>query len=352
MKCWSSRSVRRQLVAGRSALGRLLQERAGNIGIVFALLSVPMVGAVGLAVDYQQLASARQFLQSQVDAAALGGAGAGPEGDAARWLERAERATVAHFSGSGWPSTMVVSGAWISGDRFAAEASAAVDLAFARILPGIPDAVEVRVRAVAELALPHLVYEEPELAQLDPEAGDYNRISAYCFDPAAAGTFGEDGRSQFTVIADNAGTSYDFTMPRCEAGEVLSYRLLNVRHARTQPHLWDDNLHERYVYHTDTVILNGLEEYDLDGWNILETVLCPTLDDCRPVSEGGIIPEGKNRVPQRAREACEPGMFMYYGWEDRPPGRGWTDRDYDDIRLIVACPVIEYEGEKRLRLVG
>jgi Flp pilus assembly protein TadG len=349
MTSLSSRGIRRRSLA---ILGRFCRERAGNIGIVFALLSVPMVGAVGLAVDYQQLASARQFLQSQVDAAALGGAGAGPEGDATRWLERAERATRAQFAKSGWPATMAVSGAWISDDRFAAEARAAVDLAFARILPGIPDAVEVRVRAVAELALPRLVYAEPELAQLDPEAGDYNRISAYCFDPVRARTPGEDGRSRFTVIADNAGTSCDFTMPRCEPGEVMSYRLLNVRDARTRPQLWDDPLHERYVYHTDTVILNGVERHDLGGWNILETVLCPTLDDCRPRSAGGIIPEGKNRVPQRAREACAPGKYMYYGWEDRPPGRGWTDRDYDDIRLIVACPVIEYEGEKRLRLVG
>ncbi len=352
MSCLSNRGGRPLRVASRSIVGRFWRERAGNIGFVFALLSVPMVGAVGLAVDYQQLASARQFLQSQVDAAALGGAGAGPEGDAARWLERAERATRAHFAQSGWPSTMVVSGTWISDDQFATEASAAVDLAFVRVLPGVPDTVEVRVRAVAELALPRLVYEEPELAQLDPEAGDYNRISAYCFDRVAARTPGEDGRSQFTVIADNAGTSYDFTMPRCAAGEVLSYRLLNVRDARTRPRLWDDNLQEHYVYHTDTVILNGVERHDLGGWNILETVLCPTLDDCRPTSEGGIIPEGRNRVPERAREACEPGKFMYYGWEDRPPGRGWTDRDYDDIRLIVGCPVMEYEGEKRLRLVG
>jgi Flp pilus assembly protein TadG len=352
MSCLANRGVRRFRAAARSSVGRFLRERAGNIGVVFALLSVPMVGAVGLAVDYQQLASARQFLKSQVDAAALGGAGAGPDGDAARWLERAERATRAHFAQSGWPATMEVSGGWISDDRSVAEARATVDLAFVRILPGIPDAVEVSVRAVAELALPRLVYEEPELAQLDPEAGDYNRLSAYCFDPAAAGAIGEDGRSQFTVIADNAGPSYDFSMPRCEAGEVLSYRLLNVRDARTRPHFWDDPLRERYVYHSDTTISGGLEHYDLDGWSILETVLCPTLDDCRPISEGGIIPEGKNRVPVRADEACTPGKFMCYGWEDRPPGRGWTDRDCDDIRLIVGCPVFEYEGEKRLRLVG
>ncbi len=349
---WHARTGAGPRPSETSLWTRLVDDRSGNIGIVFALLSVPMMGAVGLAVDYQQLASARQFLQSQADAAALGGAGVGPDGDASRWLERADRAARAHFAPSDWASTIAFSGDWISEDRFAVAARAEIDLTFVRILPGIPDAVEVGVQAVAQLNLPTLIYQEPELAQLDPEAADYNRIAAYCFDRVRARTPGDDGRSQFTVIADNAGTSYDFTVPRCEAGEVLSYRLLNVRMARTQPHLWDDNLQERYVYYTDTVILNGVERHDLGGWNMLETVLCPTLDDCRPASAGGIIPEGKNRVPERAREACAPGKFMYYGWEDRPPGRGWTDRDYDDIRLIVGCPAIEYDGNKRLRLVG
>lgn len=338
--------------ANGSIWNRLILDRRGNIAMVFALLSVPMVGVVGLGIDYQQLASARQFLQSQVDAAALGGAGVGPDGDASRWLERADRAVKARFAQSDWASTVEVAGEWITNDRYAVEARARVDLTFVRILPGIPDAVDVGARAVAALALPTLVYQEPELAQLDPEAGDYNRISAYCFDPLKARTPGDDGRSQFTVIADNAGTVYDFTMPRCAPGEVLSYRLLNVRMARTQPHLWDDPLREHYIYYTDTVIVDGVERFDLGGWNILETVLCPTLEACRPKSHDGIIPEGKNRVPERTREACAPGKYMYYGWEDRPPGRGWTDRDYDDIRLVVACPVIEYEGNKRLRLVG
>jgi len=347
----ANRGVDRRPPEG-SIWARLLDDRRGNIGIMFALLSVPMVGVVGLAVDYQQIASARQFLQSQVDAAALGGAGAGVEGDPSRWLQRADQAIRARFAGSDGTSAIEVAGDWLGSERFAVEARTRVDLTFVKILPGVPDSVEVGVRAVAEVMLPTLVYQEPELAQLDPEAGDYNRISAYCFDREKARQPGEDGRSQFTVIADNAGTSYGFTMPRCQPGEVLSYRLLNVRNARTQPHRWDDRLQEHYVYYTDTVIQDGLEQYDLGGWEILETVLCPTLLDCRPQSQGGIIPEGRNRVPQRARESCAPGKYMYYGWEDRPPGRGWTDRDYDDIRLIVACPVVEYEGNKRLRLVG
>jgi Flp pilus assembly protein TadG len=330
---------------------RLLGDEGGAVALVFALLLVPMLGAVGLAVDYQRVSSARQFLQSQVDAAALGGAGAGMEGDTARWLERARGATALKFPDSSLADTMTVEGAWESASRFVAEASASIDLTFLRLVPGIPDTVEIAVRAVAELALPTLVYEEPLLAQLDPEAGDYNRLAAYCFDPRAAEEGRGDGRSQMTVIADNGGTTYAFTMPRCAAGEVMSYRLLNVRDARTQPRRWDDPLRERYTYFTDTVLEDDVETYDLD-WEILETVLCDTIEDCVPRGEGGVIPEGKNRVPERATGVCTPGKFMYYGWEDRPPGRGWTDRDYDDIRVIIACPVTELLGEKRIRLVS
>jgi hypothetical protein len=154
-----------------------------------------------------------------------------------------------------------------------------------------------------------------------------------------------------TVIADNGGTSYDFTMPRCAAGEVLSYHLLNVRGARTQPRLWDDPLRENYEYYTDTQLVEGVEQYDLD-WEILETVLCDSLEDCVPQREGGVIPTGRNRVAQQNTQRCEPGKYMYYGWEDRPPGRGWTDRDFDDIRVIVGCPVMEFEGDKRIRLIS
>jgi len=327
----------------------LSSDRRGAVALVFALLAVPLTGTVGLAVDYQRISAAHQFMQTQVDAAAIGSAGAGPDSVSTRWLDRVERATSAHFEGSTWPASIVVNGAWSAPNEYVATAQATIDLTLLRIVPGIPDTVDINVRAVAQLALPTLVYEEPEVAQLDPEAGDYNRISAYCFDPAAGG--GENGRSQMTVIADNGGTSYEFTMPRCAPGEVLSYHLKNVRGARTQPDLWDDPLRENYEYFTDTQLVEGLEQYDLD-WEILETSLCDTLEDCVPQGDGGVIPTGRNRVPQQATQRCEPGKYMYYGWEDRPPGRGWTDRDYDDIRVIIGCPVLEFEGDKRIRLVS
>lgn len=340
----------RQLEA-RLRAAALLADRKGAMAVAMAFMAVPLIGAVGVAIDYQRLITVRQFLQSELDAAAVGSAGAGREDESGRWLERMRRLAGARFGADGWPATLELAGSWRSDELYFAEATAAVDLTFLRLLPGLPDAVEVAVASLARVQLPVLVYEEPELAELDPEAGDYNRLTAYCFDRAAARTPGESGRSQFTVIADNAGTAYEFSMPRCGPGEVMSYQLLNVRGARTQPALWDDPLRERYVYHTDTVILNDVEDHDLGGWNMLETVLCDSLEQCRPRSEGGIIPEGKERVPERAREACEPGKYMYYGWEDRPPGRGWTDRDYDDIRLVIGCPTERLDGEKRVSLI-
>ena len=41
---------------------------------------------------------------------------------------------------------------------------------------------------------------------------------------------------------------------------------------------------------------------------------------------------------------------MYFGWEDRPPGFGSSDRDYDDIRLIVSCPEIIQIADKQVRI--
>jgi len=64
-----------------------------------------------------------------------------------------------------------------------------------------------------------------------------------------------------------------------------------------------------------------------------------------------VIPEGKNREPQKAKQSCQPGKFMYYGWEDRPPGLGWTDQDYNDIRIIIECPESVATGEFVVRLI-
>lgn len=82
---------------------------------------------------------------------------------------------------------------------------------------------------------------------------------------------------------------------------------------------------------------------------MMETVLCSSFETCVAKNKGGVIPFGKNRVPVKTTESCAPGKFMYYAWEDRPPASG--DRDYDDIRVIVECPVTIITGEDSVRLV-
>jgi hypothetical protein len=111
------------------------------------------------------------------------------------------------------------------------------------------------------------------------------------------------------------------------------------------------------------VLSNGTEIIDLQGFNILETVLCDSLSRCSPGSLGSSIPTGRNRAATRQREAqpCQPGKFMYFGFEDRPPGQAgradnwlwpaWTDSDFDDIRIVMKCPNSGRLGDAIVRLV-
>src|SRR3954469_8525364 len=52
-------------------LRRFLRARGGNITIIFALTTVPVIGFVGAAVDYSRANSAKAAMQSAVDATAL-----------------------------------------------------------------------------------------------------------------------------------------------------------------------------------------------------------------------------------------------------------------------------------------
>jgi hypothetical protein len=92
-------------------------------------------------------------------------------------------------------------------------------------------------------------------------------------------------------------------------------------------------------------------------------VRCDSEAQCTPGSGSSIVPAGRNRANTRSREArpCEPGKFMYFGFEDRPPGQtgansnwlqpAWTDADYDDIRIVMKCPNSGRLGDAFVRLV-
>lgn len=328
------------------------RKQDGGVAVAFAISAIPLIGMAGFAVDYMRAAEVRSALQVEADAAALASAASKDSSASTAWVANLKSAINDRFGdGSAAVGNLAADGEWLSTSDFRVQTSADVPLTFLRIIPGIEDHFGVAVESVARVTKPKLTYKPPKVTDLDPDASDYNRLSLYCFDPEKKSDPMTKGRSQETTIADNAKTKYTYQMPKCAAGETMSYHLKNVRDARTTPKQWDNPKATQYNYYTDTVIAGGVETYDLGGYSILETVLCDTAAKCVPKSQGGVIPEGTNRTPQHAEQACQAGKFMYYGWEDRPPGLGWTDKDYNDIRVVIECPSSESTGEFLVRLI-
>lgn len=400
-----------------------LRREDGAVALIFGLMAIPFMALVGWSVDYLRIYHVKDFLQAQADVAAIHALSEdAPEG---QWRLAMLGEIQRQYQGD-WASNIAVDGGWVGGDEFfRVTATADVPLTFMLLIPGIPDVQRVTVAATSQLIKPTEIREPPESATLDPEAADFNRIWMYCFWPdRPANDPSQPKRTHMTPIADNGGSvftadvdhadpalladfesanlsyrekgvwerradrggnrQYLYFMPQCPSGSFMSFRLENVRFARTQKQYWDsgtvrntagDRLTGRFDYYTDTYFaagstveqyagLYGPQPYVQAGQkvNILETILCDTEAQCKPTNEGGIIPHRQtNRDPQRATQGCEPGKYMYYGWEDRPPGFSgqkrdwqdiaWTDRDYDDIRIIIKCPVFVLEGERSARLV-
>ena len=322
---------------------RFRDDRRGNFAIMTALLAIPMVGAAGLAIDYTRVLNARTYLQDRSDAIALAIGSKGPKADSSAYLTgmTADAQANSDFG----PITFTAG--WTATEDYEVTAEASVPMTLSSVIPGVSDAMAVSAQSVVRYKPAVWKTEAPTVAQLDPEAGDYNRISAYCYDPDKV-----PSRSQMAVIADNGGTTFDNPMPTCPDGAHLSYMLYNSRNARSNKALWDDPNNTHYEYYTDTTLNGGgAEKYDLGGWPILETVLCDTAEQCVGKGKGGVIPEGKFRKPQHNSKACAEGKYMYYGWEDRPQGRQFVDDDFDDIRIVIKCPYREKTSDEAVRLV-
>lgn len=339
---------------------RFLECTKGNFAVAFSIAVLPVLGAAGVAVDYSRALNVQSFMQAQADAAALAAIRVGHGGKDTAHLEYVKAAVAQRFGGD-WVGSLTVEAEWPTVSDYRVVVRGAMPVTLLSAVPGLSDAVPLSVTATARIGEPRYVYEAPEMAELDNEAGDYNRIYVYCFDPVKGASDREAARSKMTAIADNAGTKYKFEMPRCDAGQTLSFKLLNVRLVRGEPAKWEDSKSQRFEYYTDTVIQGGVDKHDLGGWSVLETVLCNSLKECEKKSKGGIVPEGANRTPVQAKASCSPGKYMYYGWEDRPPGMAgpskdwtdvaWTDRDYDDIRIVIKCPKLETLQERMVLLV-
>jgi hypothetical protein len=342
-----------------------LKRKDGNMAVTFALTALPVLGGVGIAIDYARAVNVASFVQSQADIAALSGAQLGPDGNPQVYLDYLKFVTEQRYGKGDWIDKMTIDAKWLSDVDYRITVKGEVPVTILGAVPGFPREMDIGVSSIVRIAAPREVYKPPVVSELDNEAGDYNRVYVYCFDPekAKAGKGKNkraNARSDMTAIADNAGTKYNYVMPRCADGQNLSYKLLNVRLVRGEPKKWDDPNQTRFEYYTDTEVKKGTYDYYLDNKEVLETVICNSVNECRPRSKGGIIPEGKNRDPVQAKGTCSAGKYLYYGWEDRPPGLSgpdddwtdiaWTDRDYDDIRIVIGCPTLETVQERQVRL--
>lgn len=342
------------------------RDKRGVVGFIFAFSMIPIFGFVGMATDMANVGREQQSLQAAMDAAAVAGTKLATTNMTAAVAE-AQRVLEANLTPGQRNYPILITAADAGrGLDIRTSTGAAMDMTFLRAV-GMPRwTLNVRATALATVNTT-ITARAPEVAQLDPEAGDYNRFYVYCFDRNRINQ-PDMGRTQMTAIADNAGTSFQYTMPMCKTNETMSYRLMNVRNARTKPWLWDTSppgtlfLTENrpnewgenvtFNYFTDTEVLNGVPRWNFpNNIPILETVMCNSLAECKPQSQGGVIPEGRNRTPQANSQACGQGKYIFFGWEDRPPGYGWTDRDYDDIRVIIECPRVDTTTSISVRLV-
>lgn len=347
-----------------------VQDARGNVAMLFGLLMVPLCLLVGAAVEYGRATGFREFARSAGDSAALTVASADTPDDGSASLAALRGQIEQKFGDT--VQNLAVSGAWIDASTYGIRIDAALKTFLLQavpnfskewLMPGIQIKV-VRIPAKYET-------QAPTMSMLSPEAADYNRISIYCYDPARKAE-ADKGRRGMTAIADNGEPGLDYSknaLPTCKEGELVSYKLRNVRNARSRKHLWDAANQDVYEYYTDTTMdrgsrvmknnLNGgridtstgnvVQTVDVQRYPLLETILCDNKGKCKSKGQGGVLPDNHQtgRTPATATAACEEGKYMYYGWEDRPGG----DQDYDDIRLVVACPKEIKVSDKQVHIV-
>jgi Flp pilus assembly protein TadG len=393
----------------RKLISRFRKSQSGNVALLFGLALIPMVTASGVAIDYSSASNGRQIAQSEADAAALEVARAAVKiqtdpansklsqgarqalvDTKASAILASRKALAQDKLGSRVASGMTLTGSWVNSlkTEYAVEAS----LDHKNYFPSFVKSSTTRVSVSATSKMEVDTVTQAVVPTIDNpgyEAGDYNRIYAYCYDHSKR-TNADKGRTQMTAVSSNGtdGSKSEMDdnevfknvqMPICKQGETLSWRLYNVRGQRTTKNSWpkdkkvsgsspqawtqeDKSGVEIYNHFSDTQYhaTTGAEQYAFTGaafgFNqpiaMMETVICDTKDECTPGKPGSKTPSGKDRNPSQSPLACSPGKFMYIGWEDRPflpinagnndystgNSHQWTDSDYDDIRLVISCP--------------
>ncbi len=342
-----------------SILKRIGIDQTGGVAIIFGLATLPIFAFVGFAVDYSRATDLRADLQKAADATALQMVIARQEGRAAdmRQVFDASLGPRAGLDG------LSVRGEWVGQNRFRVESNVPMPTTIGAIF--VPS-VDVGVVAVAEGVVVTRA-NESHFETLEFEAHDLNELFAYCYDPIEderlgpidPDPFAEEERMDFIKVADNdwyAGFN-PATAPEvnCLPHEEVSYMMRNTRGANNDVSQRGDPNARVYEFFSDTTRDPDDPEVLVFNFelNILETILCRTRDECRRESDGGILPDlmQRDRDPEINELACREGYFLYIGFEDRPPEWGWSDRDYDDLSVVISCPSTQ-ERRSTVRLVS
>jgi Flp pilus assembly protein TadG len=381
-----------------SVLKGFAEEQSGNIALLFALTLSPMVGAAGLALDYSRSSNIKTELQSELDLASLSIARYGVEvhtganaasqsigskqalvdARAAQILSQTQTRLQDKYAGNPSVGSVALQGSWTNASKqeYRMTATADVKNLLSKMIPGTGASTPIQSEAQAMMVVKkETVTKNPQMRFPGFEAGDYNRIFAYCYDKTKKNN-ADKGRSKMSLMSSNGEGCFNGfcgpennnitpVMPVCEGDETLSFRLYNVRGARTDPSRWPENgaWAERYNHYSDTDLdATGAATFNFVGndfgYNaaipMMESEVCDTLAQCTPGDPASIIKTGKDRVASITKKACAPGKFMYIGWEDRPvlpaPYTQWTDGDYDDIRMVYECPTVTYTYTSKIRL--
>ncbi len=350
---------------------RFWKDERGNVALAFGLALVPMVGAAGTALDYQSASNTRNVLQSEADAAALevmkavvevqtSSANANKtQSERSAMIEQrtasilAARQAIAQARTSDRATGVAMAGRWEDSLKTEYTFTASGNVKRLFMIAGVggqEPVVPVKISATAKMEVQTSTSTAvPTLANPGYEAGDYNRIYAYCYDDKKKNEASR-GRSKMTPISTN-GTSGSYVeltsgaafrnvqMPACEGNEVLSWRLYNVRGQRTNSNAWprdtynsttklwsqtDRSGYEIYNHYSDTKINgnSGLEDYafrgDAFGYNapirMMETVVCDTLDQCTPADRARSSRRDATAAPiRRTRPASRASSCSWAG---------------------------------------
>lgn len=355
-------------------LRRFGQADGGNIVILFALGLPVMLGVAGAAVDYGNAARIRAVEQSISDATTLLVAAGDNTNERAKALTLAE-AQLRSQLGNQVEVLPIQPPVW-TGANVKLTINTKMKTALVHLLPGMPKEILISVSTTVNRIEPNKVTEKPKVVQLTPSAADFNVIYSYCYskDPKRQAET-DKGRRGFVAIADNAApgtpqTNYSNNTPtECKADELQSYMLKNVKEGNSNPSKRTDKNQPNYEYFADTkdqdknsavltidvtgnqIAKNGNRTaIDTKTNKMLETIICGTLNECKSKKDGGILPnlDSRGRTPGVATQGCLEGKYLYYGWEDRSES---SDKDYDDIRIVVSCPREIKVADKQLRIV-